>query len=424
MTDARAWKAPGRASAITIGCLACGAYSSDAGTPPASPQDIVWNQQWLEAAWPEEPNIPERSCPPEARDEIADPEAHFDSPRSILEAVLRRAPADPVVYPTEGYYYFHFRLGHRRVSGNIRFAAAEAGEISIGYFDRDDPRNAKTARYRDGEDGVRVARVSSGCFRLEVRGGPSRVFRVIDHTELPRPPLPLRADEEIVASIIDESGVPFVLLWHAPSASFYYCLHDALPVAEEFDRVQGHEQFLVGRRSRFVLFESVDARRYLVGVKEEEIRKNSWFDGPFDQVPPDLNIRSKLERCYPYVRMRGGIDEHGNFCELAGQRVAISAYRDYRSLDDLIRECEAIWESAASDHDAVLQMTFESKRTFHERLADRAASPRRHWPANHWGWVSGLWPQEHAQTLSAHWPANHFPANSRQTPPRSDTQER
>ncbi len=376
--------------------------------------DFVWNQRWLESRWGGPLGSSQVPCD-EAPEKSADiSEVRLDSPRSILRGVLEHAPKQPVVYPTEGYYYYTFRLGHRMISGNIRFAAARSGSISVGYFDREHPRRSRSAEFRDGEDGIVVEEQPRGCVRLRIEGGPERVFRVIDHAELPPPRMPLRSGEEIVASIIDESGVPFVLLWHEPSESFYYCLHDALPIGDVFDRVHGHERFLVGRDSRFVLFEDQEGRRYLIGVQQEQVRENSWYDGPFDQVPPHLAIRDKLERSYPYVRMRGGIDEHGNFCELEGQRVAISPYRDYVSVDDLIRECEAIWQEASTDHDAVLRITYEPKRRFHERLANMPPSPAALWPPNHWGWVSSLWPREHTPSTSGHWPANHFPANSRQ----------
>jgi hypothetical protein len=92
--------------------------------------------------------------------------------------------------------------------------------------------------------------------------------------------------------------------------------------------------FLVGQSSRFVFLEE-NGRDILVGVHKANIESNNYYDGPFDQVPPRLELQEMLEAAYPYVKERGGIDRHGNFKSLTGNRVAISPYLQYESLNKL-----------------------------------------------------------------------------------------
>jgi hypothetical protein len=220
--------------------------------------------------------------------------------------------------------------------------------------------------------------------------------------------------EEFVTGVLDESGVPLSLLFNDLTGGFYYILNEEIGATERLIPVEGDENCLIGERTRFVyLREPEFGRTLLVGVDAANIQANNYFDGPFDQVPPRLQIKEKLERAYPYTLLRGGIDDHGNFRELEHQRVAISPYQTYQSVAaaaESIREhiAEALLPSERWD-----RLTYESKRrspTTQAAMNEGIDVPQyvaQGWPANHWGYTSALWPATHQAAHSGLWPANH-----------------
>ncbi|MFG0241761.1 MAG: hypothetical protein ACF8R9_03130 [Phycisphaerales bacterium JB054] len=352
-----------------------------------------------------------KARPPESA-----PVPSFDDPRSVLRFVMSAAPRCAVVYPTERYYYYKFMLGPRVISGNIRFADAEDGEFSVGYFDAYSQRDTVVGCFRDGRDGITMhydPAAGEVTLRLD---GLSRVF-VMDRTALALPGPTLLPGESRVSGVRDESGYAFHLLYYTPGRAFYYVLDDSLPPPEPWVRGESRSvETWFGERSRFCFVRHPATQRFiLVGVNQREIAQNTWYDGPFDQVPPRLPLRALLEEAYPYVEDAGGLDEHGNFLALEGQRVAISPYRAYESGATLERDLEEMIRDV-TDPTAWTSATYEYKRDW--RPADStpyAPAPggvhgqelSRGWPANHWGASSRRWGSDHAIESSQQWPVNH-----------------
>ncbi|USN99646.1 MAG: hypothetical protein H6810_03010 [Phycisphaeraceae bacterium] len=372
-----------------------------------------FNQRLLEYQWDPTPGRAARL--PSDTDVIGGAPVDVDDPKSVAAFVLGLCPEDPIVYPTERYYYFEFYAGSRRVAGNLRFTDAEKGLLDVGYFDRYDPTFLQSAMLgpEDGVDLVwdkakRLARVS---FR-----GRRRTFH------LPQPEVAgsaLLPNEDLVANVLDESGFIFQLLFHEPTSQFYFVLAPRSEPPEQFVRVNDDPPVDLGVRSRFVfLTEPTLGRRVLIGVYAPSVRANDYYDGPFDQVPPDLPIRPKLEASYPYVKLRGGIDEHGNFLKVDGQRVAISPYVDYVTVGSLLRRVHDQFDGDQESPACFAPLVYESKREAHlaHTTDDTAEQPRmpaphqteisRTWPVDHWAQVSRTWPSDHEQTSSLHAPAN------------------
>lgn len=345
----------------------------------------------------------------------------LDDPSSVVSAILRAAAPRAVVYPTEGYFYWEFPLGHRLVRGNLRFVDIESGVLHYGYFDDYDP-GSLWAGSLAAADGLEVTPLGPRRFRVsycdvtvefELSSGPDR-----------RPDsLRLTDGEEIVSGIVDESGLLFWLIWNEPGEAFYYVVDDSLGVWDELIPVEGTDGSIeVGGESRFVfLVDRAWDRRVLIGVWSKQIRWNTYFDGPFDQVPPRLPLKDKLERAYPYVNERGGIDEHGNFVALEAQRVAISPYAAYESLDALAKYATELLDQGVRGPDLWLALTHEWKRDFlrgpsePRTIGDLLRRPsgihaqpsRQGWPANHSGAASLGWPPSHFRSVSGDWPPDH-----------------
>lgn len=394
------------ASLLLAVCSGCTAIRGGGGVrvgTSVTPGKIVFNEAILSAA-NARPQDGDALCSPE-------PAATFEDPSSILRLVMAAAPPRAVVYPTERYYYYQFPLGPRLVSGNIRFADVERGVLSVGYFDTHQPRDMRTEEFRDGEGGVRLV-YDRHVHEVRIEfAGVGRVF-VLDQEAFEPPAFPLLPGEQLVSGIRDESGYYFHLIYWPPGRSFYYVLNTTKPRPESWSRGESSRVDLRwGDRSRFCFLRDARTGRFiLVGVNQKEIRENSWYDGPFDQVPPNLPIQAMLEEAYPYVLDAGGLDEHGNFLKMKGQRVAISPYQEYVSGPDL----ERMIEGAVRDADTPLawtSATYEYKRDWRAPVDSPAVGHMRPlssaWPANHWGASSGSWGGRHQSSVSSTWPANH-----------------
>lgn len=330
----------------------------------------------------------------------------FDDPARSAALLLAALPEWNIVYPSEQYYYFQFDTGVYRIGGNFRLVDATDGAISIGYFSRLDPgeyrsmklkaENGWAITVRELEVG-RVVRVSCDTVTREFFL-PRRVEQV--GSEIALPP-----NERFISGVTDESGVLLSMIWCDLIGQFAFVRYDGAGPTDRWVRVliRGR-RFEYGRDSRFVFFmEPETDRRILVGVARDEILENSYFDGPFDQVPPRLSIKRLVESAYPYVKLAGGIDEHGSFLRDEGTRIAISPYAQYgSSLDDFLAEVAEKVDPNAHGQSAWGPAVWEPKRSAHLRAAKQqhAVAVSRSWPANHYGPVSASWPEAHVQAAS------------------------
>lgn len=348
-------------------------------------------------------------------------QVEFDKPESVFAYVWRHLPPYAVVYPTETYYYWRFTKGGETISGNLRLLDLDDGVMHMGYFHTNAPNEEGGYKPFSQKDGVSVEKVAPYRYRVTY-DGKSVLFKMSDFFARPPEKLRMIPEEEFVARIWDESGMKFFLLFNRDTNSFYYVLDEEGGIPERF-----HEEndYFIGKRTGYAFY--VDAehdRKLLVGVHIGNIYANNYFDGPFDQVPPRLPIKTKLEAAYPYVAYNGGIDEHGNFLEEDGVRVAISPYVDYETIDDLR---EAHKECTAQRDDPLVFwscLTYEPKKDFHKQLEAEgypkdskgfhAVFASQGWPANHSGEMSITWPGGHRADQSKIWSPNSLGGFSRE----------
>lgn len=336
--------------------------------------------------------------------------ADYQDPRSMLRLILSAAAPARVVYPTERYFYYQFDLGYRRIGGNLRFTDIERGQLHIGYFDRGNDAGWKSRTWNDGEDGVSIRFDPERSEALVSADGIACVFMLDREIVGSSARSDLTADEEFVTAVLDESGYALDLLFNRSEKRFYFVQRQAPRRQEAVYPVNLGQPFRlsIGAESRFVFYEDADlGRRVLVGVNVDEIRRNTYFDGPFDQVPPNLPLREKLETAYPYVKLRGGIDEHGNFRELAGQRVAISPYQQYDTVENLVKKLTVLYRPSRTGTARWASMAYDTKEDFMREQPAGSLQASRHqteislaWPANHWGEQSRLWPGSHEKVAS------------------------
>ena len=371
---------------------------------------IVFNETWLVDRWRNQGHarawIDYRGSKPDQllrpKNSVAPPD--FDDPRGVLDFVLSLAPRHANVFPTERYYYFRAGLLDGEISGNLRFTDIHNGVLHIGYFDPLDPRNSKSRSF-SSDDGVFVTFDGSQRVTVQSSSGPTVNFTLAQFNDTDNN-LVLLEDETVISGVLDESGIPLTLLYNEKQKCFYYILRNQLPIADKLVQTE-LPGVLIGWNSRFVFYKDDLDRYVLVGIHAEHVRRNSYYDGPFDQVPPHLPLREKLEAAYPYVTYRGGIDEHGRFINVAGSRVAITPYRLYRNRHELLRWVKATVDRHEPQGMSVLlsKLTYETKKDFHKRIG-KGGMPS--WSDSHLQWMSQGWPANHHGSQSINWPHDHL----------------
>jgi len=305
-------------------------------------------------------------------------------PRDLLEFIVASAAPARVVYPTERYFYYRFSHHEHRIAGNLRFTDVERGVLHIGYYDVATPRRFVAATFSDGTQGVEIDYDPDTRVAAVRVGELGALFVLADMHDLPeRVNLGVQTGpgEQQVAVVLDESGHLLHLLYHEQDKTFFYVRSVDAKSPETLAPVLADEdlELVIGQESRYVFHEDPERDRLLlVGVDRNSILQNNYFDGPFDQVPPDLDIRDKLHAAYPYTRGYGGIDPHGNFLAIEGQRVAISPYQTYSVVAELVDRLTALRRIDRTSFRALLGMTYESKRDFHELGRDARDRPAIH----------------------------------------------
>lgn len=337
----------------------------------------------------------------------------FEDPRSVFEYVWSSLPPVAIVYPTEQYYYYRFQLRQRAVAGNLRLVDADQGILHLGYFDRGDQARAHHLAL-SAEHEVRIERLDEGRYRVRHAGREVEFVLARRALACAGPPALLK-HETCITGVLDESGVPLKMVYDSVHRSFSFVVNGAIAPIDALVSIEGtHGRYVLDRRTDFVFYADTRARRtLLVGVASRNVYENNYFDGPFDQVPPRLQLKDRLEAAYPYLRM-DPIDAHGNFTHKEGQRVAISPYLDYASLDDAVAELSRREKRAVLPSQKWAALTYESKKDFHRTLAARETGPdadhrvyvSQGWPANHALARSQAWPASHERSRSSGWPAN------------------
>lgn len=300
----------------------CAAAQSGLGRP----QSVRLNETWIEAQ--------QRGL------DVSDVRAVFDF-------VFGQLPDTVDVWPTENYYYFMFTANGRDYSGNLRLHPEdrEAGLIHFAIFDTADPSRFGHALLGE-DDGVTVRR--RGALIYEVSSGRQSVtFRLnaIDQTD-PGAPL-IVENETFVGRSFDESGLIFLLVFNEAANRFLWVLDRDQPASVPFAAMAPDLEVHVP--SGFVFWRSPgEERRLLVGVDADQTARNTYFDGPFDQLPDnwlaETQFREFAERWQP--ALAGRMNARGEFAGGEG-RLAVTPYMQYEQLSEVwhrVKACDGATE--------------------------------------------------------------------------------
>lgn len=289
---------------------------------------------------------------------------HQSDIETVFDYVFSQIPPYAVVYPTELYYYY--KIPALNLSGNLRLVDIVDGSFSFAYFNTEN-QSISEVKELNSKDGLVIKHLPFNHVKISYKN--KAVIFNLPEIETKKPEkLPLNDDEEFVSSMRDESNTKLFIVFNNKTKSFYYVLNELEGESNELKKI-GDELFINERTQYAFYFDKDWNRKILVGVGVDNIWKNNYFDGPFDQVPPYLQLREKIYKAYPYTQYLNGVDEHGNFIDWEGSRVAISSYVDYqypetKELEDRINGCvkkkdkSELWSC----------LTYESKKDFHKTV--------------------------------------------------------
>jgi len=264
-------------------------------------------------------------------------------PLAVFAFVLDSLPARVKVYPTENYYYFWFLHDGTRYAGSIRLDALgrDEGKVEFGFYpdltEWSDEVKGDTYVVLDASRGVTVERLEPLVYRITY-GARSVVFALNDLSQVKPPAAALGPDEKFLGPIFDESAIRFFLVFNARLKIFHFVLDETVPVADQLVAYDRADRILIGRRTGFAFYRDHRLeRKILIGAWEGNSRLNTYFDGPFDQLPENFiegeALREAMIAADPSVK--GQIDRLGHFADDQG-RYLINPYMLYRKVADLL----------------------------------------------------------------------------------------
>lgn len=263
---------------------------------------------------------------------------------SVFSHVFQALPERVDVLPTENYFYFRFLTQGVAWAGSIRLGPAErdSGRLEFGYYkdlaDWADEMSGARREILGPEQGVSVVAEAPLMYRVSA-AGRSVIFALNDLSRVQPPAQTLHASERFLGPIFDESGLRFFLIYNRTAKVFHYVLDETVPMPDDLVDLKEAPRLAIGRRTGFAFYrDHLRERRILVGVNEINSRLNTWFDGPFDQLPENFikgeELREAMLDADPTAK--GEIDRLGNYLKEEG-RYLIHPYMLYRKPADLVR---------------------------------------------------------------------------------------
>ena len=279
-----------------------------------------------------------------------------NDPMAVFAFVLNSLPDRVKVYPTENYYYFTFIHGGTPYAGNIRIELGDSDQVTVHFVYYEDLSEWRqdsplTHVVLDSSRGVGVEKIERLVYRISY-GGKNVVFALNDLSQVKPPAGALGRDEKFIGPIFDESGIRFFLVYNSKLKVFHYILDETVKVADEFFPSQRSDRILIGKRTGFAFYHDhfLD-RKILVGVYEGNYRLNTYFDGPFDQLPDNFIEGETLRQAILEVSpgLKGKIDRFGSSPN-GEVRFLIKPYATYRTESELygVDKCARARVRAAS----------------------------------------------------------------------------
>jgi hypothetical protein len=268
-------------------------------------------------------------------------------PLDIFRLVYSRLGTHVIVYPTENYYYFVLFCRQGVLRGNLRLSPElrDKREISLTYTLDASARSKLISVRITREQGLFLFRLNRFNYAALFEGRPV-LFSFNQISTQPPPEVNFMRGETPVGPSFDESGISFYLVFQKYPAHFFWILNEHVPVPDVFDKISDDVE--VGTRTSFAVFKDrANSRKILIGASAKDMEANTWYDGPFDQLPDNyissgaVEVKRYVEDVYPYTR--GQIDMFGRFLLAPELRVLIAPYKAFERPEDLafVEKCKA-----------------------------------------------------------------------------------
>jgi hypothetical protein len=262
-------------------------------------------------------------------------------PKAVFAFVFANLPDAVTVYPTENLFYFTFINNGVPYDGNITLAARDRdqGKVNFAYAEDLEGWRGDTPQAHivlDAAAGVQLEKLDRLVYKMTYRG-KSVVFKLVDLSNVRPPASALAPTEKLIGPVFDESGIRFFLVFDQKLKIFHYILDETAGMLDQFEPSPRTDRILIGKRTAFAFYrDQLRDRKILIGAYEPNMATNTWFDGPFDQLPDNFiegdSLRNALIASDP--TLKGRIDRFGNFPN-GGERVGLDAYWPYHSVSDL-----------------------------------------------------------------------------------------
>jgi hypothetical protein len=274
---------------------------------------------------------------------------------AVFAFVLNSLPDRVKIYPTENYFYFKFNHNGVEYAGNIRLDASDRdqGKVQFAYYEQtpgwlDDTPGAFQAL--DASNGVKLEKLERFVYRLSY-GAKSVVFELNDLSQVKPPANALAPKENFIGPVFDDSGVRFFLIYNSAIKNFLFILDETVNVTDDFVSGPQGDRILVGKRTGFVFYcDQRRDRKILIGVYEENVLVNNYFDGPFDQLPDNFiegeTLRNAILEVAPHLK--GRIDRFGGTPD-GEWRYTIAPYLVYKRIDEFDRVERCASRARSSD---------------------------------------------------------------------------
>jgi hypothetical protein len=261
-----------------------------------------------------------------------------------LVAVMQHLPHEVQIFTTEQYSYFTFTHEGVEYQGNIRIEDKGNPRVFFTYFPRGAtwlPDPAGYDKIYEGNSILKIEKTEPFSYRLTV-AGIDRIFKQIDVSKENPPAKLLKIDEVFLGQVHDDSGVWFFLVFDKKAKTALYLLNEKhgpvdilVPARNSVDNKW--VRLFIGQRTGYVYWQEIEPeRKRLVGVYLDNIERNNYFDGPFDQLPDSYSGPMTIKQVFQQVKpnQAKNMDEHGNFINAPGFRASIDAYLAYQSLNE------------------------------------------------------------------------------------------
>jgi len=268
------------------------------------------------------------------------PEYDIRSIDEVFDYVFSSLDDEVTVYPTENYYDFKFVHGGVPYAGNFRLDIADRdqGIVHFAYFSENNPfveQEISEHRAYTEQFGVKVEKKDELDYAITAKGR-TVLFHLNELRGVKPAAAQVATGETYVGPVFDESGVQMFLMWNPATETFHYVLDESV-VTERFFPSSASAQVKIGRRTHFAWYKDRYHERWiLIGVRAAETSLNTFFDGPFDQLPDNFiegdMLRDALLTLSPEVE--GQIDRLGNSLDLKG-RMLVDPYILYDEEEEL-----------------------------------------------------------------------------------------